>query len=286
MINGVNLNDPAQNQITFQPSINTVSEFKVDNSTFSAEYGRNSGRHRQHRHALGHATTSTASCSSSSGTTALDSRNFFNPSRRRRSRRSSATSSAPTSAGRSPGTGRSSSRTYEGLRQRQGIDINSGVLRDDQRAAVTDPVSRQPAAAHPGRQRDRRERRRPLHRLGAPRRWTSTSGRATSSTPSASTTRCTATTRSSATCRGEPTLQLQHHPRIRRHAAFAPPDHDPERDPRLRTERSSTRRASASIASTSPSSRTLRLEPGRLRHQRRRDEPPSASRRSPSPAWG
>ena len=43
MINGVNLNDMSQNQITFQPSINTVSEFKVDNSTFSAEYGRNSG---------------------------------------------------------------------------------------------------------------------------------------------------------------------------------------------------------------------------------------------------
>src|SRR5437667_11198908 len=32
-----------QNQITFQPSINTVSEFKADNSAFSAEYGRNSG---------------------------------------------------------------------------------------------------------------------------------------------------------------------------------------------------------------------------------------------------
>jgi len=43
MINGVNLNDMVQNQITFQPSINTVSEFKIDNSTFSAEYGRNSG---------------------------------------------------------------------------------------------------------------------------------------------------------------------------------------------------------------------------------------------------
>lgn len=43
MINGINLNDMVQNQITFQPSINTVSEFKVDNSTFSAEYGRNSG---------------------------------------------------------------------------------------------------------------------------------------------------------------------------------------------------------------------------------------------------
>src|SRR4029079_1845522 len=43
MINGVNLNDRVQNQITFQPSINTVQEFKADNSTFSAEYGRNSG---------------------------------------------------------------------------------------------------------------------------------------------------------------------------------------------------------------------------------------------------
>ncbi len=43
MINGINLNDPNQNQITFQPTINTVEEFKVDNSTFSAEYGRNSG---------------------------------------------------------------------------------------------------------------------------------------------------------------------------------------------------------------------------------------------------
>jgi len=43
MINGINLNDPNQNQITFQPTINTVDEFKVDNSTFSAEYGRNSG---------------------------------------------------------------------------------------------------------------------------------------------------------------------------------------------------------------------------------------------------
>ena len=30
MINGINLNDMVQNQITFQPSINTVQEFKVD----------------------------------------------------------------------------------------------------------------------------------------------------------------------------------------------------------------------------------------------------------------
>src|SRR4029078_12783657 len=43
MVNGINLNDLSNSQVTFQPSINTVSEFKVDNSTFSAEYGRHSG---------------------------------------------------------------------------------------------------------------------------------------------------------------------------------------------------------------------------------------------------
>jgi hypothetical protein len=42
-INGINLNDMSQNQITFQPSISTTSEFKIDNQTFSAEYGRSSG---------------------------------------------------------------------------------------------------------------------------------------------------------------------------------------------------------------------------------------------------
>src|SRR5205085_12437400 len=42
-INGINLNDMGNGQITFQPSINTVSEFKMDNSTPSAEYGRNAG---------------------------------------------------------------------------------------------------------------------------------------------------------------------------------------------------------------------------------------------------
>ncbi len=42
-INGINLNDLTQNQITFQPSINTTSEFRISNSTYSAEYGRSSG---------------------------------------------------------------------------------------------------------------------------------------------------------------------------------------------------------------------------------------------------
>lgn len=78
MINGINLNDMVQNQITFQPTINTVGEFKADNSTFSAEYGRSSG--------------SIVNIATRSGTNAFhgeaydyvrnqffDARNYFNP---------------------------------------------------------------------------------------------------------------------------------------------------------------------------------------------------------------
>ena len=140
MVNGINLNDMAQNQITFQPSINTVSEFKVDNSTFSAEYGRNSG-----------AIVNIATRSGSNElhgeafeffrNDSLDARNFFNqpPARQSPFQRNQ--------FGVSMGGPIIKSHTfffgsYEGLRQRQGLDINSGVLRDDERAAVTDPISK------------------------------------------------------------------------------------------------------------------------------------------------
>jgi hypothetical protein len=76
-INGINLNDIDQNQITFQPSISTTSEFKINNQTFSAEYGRSDG--------------SIVSVATRSGTNkfhgevfdyfrneALDARNYFN----------------------------------------------------------------------------------------------------------------------------------------------------------------------------------------------------------------
>src|SRR5579862_1415963 len=43
MVNGINMNDKNNQQVTFQPTINTVDEFIVDNQTISAEYGRNSG---------------------------------------------------------------------------------------------------------------------------------------------------------------------------------------------------------------------------------------------------
>src|SRR3989442_1926512 len=133
MINGVNLNDQCQNQITFQPSINTVSEFKVDNSTYSAEYGRNSG--------------AIVNIATRSGTNAfhgeafeflrnkaMDARNFFNqlPARKAPFTRNQ--------FGGNVGGPIARNKTffflsYEGLRQRQGIDINSPVLRAAARSA-------------------------------------------------------------------------------------------------------------------------------------------------------
>ena len=43
MVDGINLSDMAQNQITFQPNIDMIQEFKVQQNSFSAEYGRNAG---------------------------------------------------------------------------------------------------------------------------------------------------------------------------------------------------------------------------------------------------
>jgi hypothetical protein len=138
MINGINLNDMVQNQITFQPSINTVQEFKVDNSTFSAEYGRSSG--------------AIANIATRSGTNsfhgeafeflrndALDARNFFDGPKPPPFKRNQ--------FGGALGGPIRKDRTffffsYEGLRQRQGLTITSNVLSAAQRARATDPVVR------------------------------------------------------------------------------------------------------------------------------------------------
>jgi len=139
MINGINLNDLSNSQVTFQPSINTVSEFKVDNSTFSAEYGRNSGAivnvatrsgvNRLHGEAFDFYRDDS-----------FDSRNYFNPEPNEKS---------PFNRkqfGFNVGGPVKRNKTfyflsYEGLRHTQGVDLNSGVLTDAQRAAVVNPVS-------------------------------------------------------------------------------------------------------------------------------------------------
>jgi outer membrane receptor protein involved in Fe transport len=134
MLNGINLNDISNQQVTFQPSINTVDEFKVTNSTFSAEYGRNSG--------------AIVNVATKSGTNqfhgevfdylrndVFDARNFFDvakPAFRRNQ------------YGGALGGPIVKDRTffffsYEGLKHTQALTLNSGVLTDAQRAAVTDP---------------------------------------------------------------------------------------------------------------------------------------------------
>jgi outer membrane receptor protein involved in Fe transport len=134
MVNGINLNDMVQNQITFQPSINTVSEFKVDNSTYSAEYGRNSG-----------AIVNIATRSGQNNfhgevfefirNNALDARNFFNPV---------GTQMSPfkrNQFGAAFGGPIKKDKTffflsYEGLRQRQGLTTSPTVLTTLQRNQV------------------------------------------------------------------------------------------------------------------------------------------------------
>jgi hypothetical protein len=146
-INGVNLNDMSQNQITFQPSINTTSEFKINNSTFSAEYGRSSG--------------SIVNVSTKSGSNAfhgevfdyfrneaLDARNYFNraslpglPGRKAPLKRNNfgGAIGGPIWRDRTFFFG-----SYEGLRQSQGVLLNSNVFSPATRAEIL--AHGQPAA--------------------------------------------------------------------------------------------------------------------------------------------
>ena len=140
-INGITLNNLTFSSISFQPSINTIQEFKVDNSTLSAEYGQSSGA------VVNIVTRSGANEFHGElfeflRNDALDARNFFN-----------FTSSEPPPFKRNQFGGNVGGPivknktfflfSYEALRQRQGLEINSLVLSDAQRASGTDPVIRE-----------------------------------------------------------------------------------------------------------------------------------------------
>lgn len=137
-INGITLNNLTFSSISFQPSINTIQEFKAENSTFSAEFGESSGA------VVNIATRSGANDLHGElfeffRNDALDARNFFE-----------LTSTEPAPFKRNQFGGNIGGPilrdklfffvSYEGLRQRQGLDVNSLVLSDAQRASVTDPV--------------------------------------------------------------------------------------------------------------------------------------------------
>ena len=138
VVNGVTTNNLTFGSIGFPPPVASIQEFKIDNSTFSAEFGHVSG--------------AIVNLVTRSGTDqfrgeayeffrneALDARNFFE-----------FTTPDPHPFDRNQFGGtfggpilRSRTfffATYEGLRQRQGIDLNTVVLSDAQRSAATDPV--------------------------------------------------------------------------------------------------------------------------------------------------
>jgi hypothetical protein len=140
VVNGITLNNLTFSSISFQLPINTIQEFKLDNSTFSAQYGESSGA------IVNIATRSGANQFHGEAfefirNDALDARNFFE-----------FTSNQPAPFKRNQFGGNLSGPiikeklffffAYEGLRQRQGQNLNSVVLSDAQRASVTDPVIR------------------------------------------------------------------------------------------------------------------------------------------------
>ena len=154
-VNGITLNDLVNNVTTFLPPLNSIQEFRIDNSTISAEYGRNSG--------------AIVNIATRSGTNdfhgelfeyfrndAFDARNFFDFTSRKAHpfKRSQFGGSVggPVFLPRfgetdDPFLYRGRDRTffyfsYERLRQRQAISLNTVVLSDAQRAMVTDPIIR------------------------------------------------------------------------------------------------------------------------------------------------
>jgi hypothetical protein len=122
MINGITLNNLVFESITFQPSIDAIEEFKIDNSTVSAQYGQTSG-----------AVVNIATRSGSNGfhggvfeflrNDRLDARNYF-----------TLKSSDPPPFKRNQFGGHIGGPvlknklffffSYEGLHQRQGLDLN------------------------------------------------------------------------------------------------------------------------------------------------------------------
>jgi len=146
LVNGINLNDNVQNQITFQPPIDTLAEYKIDNSTFPAQYGRNSG--------------AIVNLATRSGTNEfhgeafeflrnndLDARNFFNPARSATGTPLPQASFKRNEFGADLGGPIKQNKiffflAYESIRQHQGLTVSSTVPSAAQIAAIpsTEPA--------------------------------------------------------------------------------------------------------------------------------------------------
>ena len=146
-VNGVTTNNLTFGSLIFEPPLTSIEEFKVDNSVFGAEDGHVSGAVVNIVTRAG-SDTLRGEAFEFFRNEALDARNFFE-----------FTSENPhpfdrNQFGGSVGGPIIQGRTfffasYEGLRQRQGVDLNSLVLSDEQRASATNPATRQLIALIP-----------------------------------------------------------------------------------------------------------------------------------------
>ncbi len=141
VVNGVTTNNLTFGSLIFEPPLGSIQELKIDSSTLGVEYGHVSG--------------AIVNIVTRSGTDefhgdvfefarndALDARNFFefntpDPAPFRR-HQFGGSMGGPIRRGRT-----FFFASYEAFRQRQGVNMNSLVLSDEQRAAATDPVIRQ-----------------------------------------------------------------------------------------------------------------------------------------------
>ncbi len=153
LVEGINLNDMVQNQITFQPNIEFIQEFKIQASSFGAELGRSSG--------------AVVNAVMRSGTNALhgdvyeflrndvlDARNFFDLPRseaKAQTGREIAPFKRNIFGGAVGGPirlphfydGRNRTfffATYEGRRQRESETLNARVPTAAERATITNPI--------------------------------------------------------------------------------------------------------------------------------------------------
>ena len=138
LLNGVSSNNLTFGSLIFEPPLASIEEFKVDNSAFAAEHGHVSG-------AIVSIVTRAGSDAfrgeafAYARNDALDARNFFeltssNPHPFER-HQFGGSLGGPLRRGRA-----FFFAAYEGVRQRQGVDMNSLVLSDAERAAATDPA--------------------------------------------------------------------------------------------------------------------------------------------------
>lgn len=144
LVNGINLNDPVQNQITFQPPIDTLAEYKIDNSAFPAEYGRNSG--------------AIVNLATRSGTNAyhgelfeffrnndLDARNFFNSAVNSNGQPNPQSPYKKNEFGADFGGPIIKNKVfffvaYEGVRQHQSLAVSTTVFSQNQIATMVNPA--------------------------------------------------------------------------------------------------------------------------------------------------